>query len=174
MISLATAATAASVMAAKQQANAQAEQAQQQANAAAYNATVERNNAMAAADAATRNEESARNKFAVVQGAARAGAAESGSGLDGSNADVLRQNAVKGELDALNVRYAGANQASGLLAQAGMEDYQARAAEANKGMATTAGNIGAASALLNGAVNVGRVGIDTGAWGGKTVKPTTK
>jgi hypothetical protein len=176
LVSLAAAAAAASAAAAKQNAAAQQAQADQQRQAAEYNATVDRNNALAAADAATRNEEAARNKFAVVQGAARAEAAESGAGLDGSNADILKQNAVKGELDALNVRYAGANQTAGLLSEANMQDYQGRAAAINRGMAGTAGNIGMASALLNGGVNVGLMGMRTGAWGPQpagTVKPST-
>lgn len=131
-------------------ANAQSASAQAQANAQDFNATMARNNAQASNEQANVAEEQQRRKFGQIQGQAIAGIAQSGTGFDGSNADVLRQNAVSNELDALTIRYQGQNQAKGLMAQADLDTMGAGVSRMNAKSAMTAGYLNAGSALLNG------------------------
>lgn len=124
---------------------------QSQAEADKYNATVARNNARAASDQANFKEEQQHRKFAQLQGEALAAIGQSGTGLDGSNLDVLHQNAVNNQLDALTIRYEGQQQASGLLAQSQMSDLEAKQARKNASTAKFAGYVGAGASLLSGA-----------------------
>ena len=158
------------MQAADQQSKAQQAQAQSERQAAQYNATVLRNNADAANQATTAQESQQRQRFDFAQGRNIASAAQSGAGMDGSNLDVLRQNAVQGELDALNIRYNGANQASGLLSQANMQDYQVAGAQMRGAQAKQAGQIGVASALIAGVGKGAIAGQSAGLWGNA---PTT-
>lgn len=136
---------------AMQQAETQAYNAKAQANALNYQATVDRNNAQAATDAANAREEQQRRSFNAMQGQARAGIAQSGTGFEGSNADILKQNAVLGELDALTIRYEGQNKAAGLLAQSELDKYNAQTSRDNAGRMMTAGYLNAGSQILSGA-----------------------
>lgn len=136
---------------AMQQAQTQAYNAKAQANALDYQATVDRNNAQAATDAANVREEQQRRQFNAVQGQARAGIGQSGTGFDGSNADILKQNAVLNELDALTIRYEGQNKAAGLMAQSGLDQYNAQTSRDNASKIMTAGYLNAGSQILSGA-----------------------
>jgi hypothetical protein len=133
------------------QGNAQSAQYKAQAQANDYNATVARQNADVALQQANAREEIQRRKFGDLQGTAIAAAAQSGAGMDGSNADVLKQNAIAAELDALTIRYEGQMQARGLMAQSEMEQFQGRMNRTNSRTAQTAGYINAGANLLGGA-----------------------
>jgi hypothetical protein len=117
------------------------------AAAASYNAQASMQNATTAEQAASANEIAMRRQNDQRMGAMRAQAAENG-GFTGSNLELLDQSATNMELDALNTRYRGQGQASGLLAQANLDAYQARADRMNAGSAMTAGYFGAASQAL--------------------------
>lgn len=124
------------------------------AKANQYNAVVAQENARAALEQANAREEGQRRQFGQLQGQARAAAAQSGAGLGGSNADVLRQNAVNNELDALTIRYQGQMESRGLESQAQQELYQATANRRNARRALKAGYINAATNILEGGVAV--------------------
>jgi hypothetical protein len=122
-----------------------------QAQAQDYNATMARNNAQMASEQANAAEEQQRRKFGALQGQAIAGIAQSGTGFDGSNADILKQNAIANELDALTIRYQGQNQSKGLLAQADLDTYGAGVSRMNASSAMTGAYLNAGSQLLSGA-----------------------
>lgn len=145
---IASAATAA--IGSIKQGQAQKAQYDAQANAAEYNATVARQNAQVAGAQASAQEEQQRRKFRALQGEAIAGMAQSGTALDGSNADVLRQNAVANELDALTIRYEGQMKSRGLNAQADLDTLNAQASRRAGRDARTAGYINAGAQLLSG------------------------
>ena len=147
-----------------QQAAAAKAQAQAQAQTAEYNATVARNNARIASDQANAKEEAQRRHFAQLQGQAVAGVAQSGTGFEGSSYDLLEQNAVNSELDALTIRYQGQNQANGLIAQAQLDENNAKTARAmgavNASNAMTGGFFNAGAALFNGASKYKYMNLD--------------
>ena len=163
------ASAAVSAVGAIQQGQAQKASYDSQAQANEYNAKVQENNAIYArnnADSANQQasakEELQRRRFAAVQGQANAGVAQSGTGFGGSNADVLKQNAINAELDALNIRYEGDLQSKGLMqtasnneAQAGLDRFQASAARQNGDNAVTGSYLSAGSNLLAGATKYG-------------------
>lgn len=134
-----------------QQGEAQAQSQRAQAQANEYNATVARNNATIASDQANAKEEAQRRHFAALQGQAVAGVAQSGTGFDGSNMDVLKQNAINNELDALTIRYEGQNQAKGLIAQSQLDTYNAGVNRMNADNAQTSGYLNAGANILSGA-----------------------
>lgn len=140
----------AGMQAAKSQSASAQAQAQTDRQAANYNGAVDRQNADSTSEVSAMQEEQQRTRFSLDHGRNVASAAESGAGMDGSNFDVLRQNAVQGEIDALNVRYRGQAEAHGLLSQANMQDYQANAAGMRGQAARTAGKIGVVSAIARG------------------------
>lgn len=142
---------AVSALGAIQSSNAQQAGLEATARQQEYNATVSRNNAMAASEQANAAEEQQRRKFGQIQGQAVAGIAQSGTGFDGSNLDILRQNAVANELDALTIRYQGQNQSKGLMAQADQETFGAGVSRMNAGTARTAGYLNAGAGLLSAA-----------------------
>lgn len=147
--------TAVSAFGAMQQADAQSASLRAQAQQQEYNATVARNNAKVAADQANAKEEAQRRHFNALQGQAIAGVAQSGTGFDGSNLDLLKQNAINNELDALTIRYEGQNQARGLEAQAAQDMYGASVSRMNASNAMTAGYFNAGANLLSGAAKYG-------------------
>ena len=122
------------------------------ANAARYNAEVSTQNAHAAEAAASANELAMRRQNDQRMGAMRALAAESG-GFTGTNLTLLDQSASAMELDALNTRYRGQIQSRGLLAEANLDEYQAKAAQTNAGYAMTGGYLGAAAGALGSVSN---------------------
>lgn len=145
------ASTALSAVGAVKQGQAQSASYQAQANANEYNSIVNKNNADVANQEANQKEELQRRRFNEIQGQAYAGVAQSGTGFDGSNAKVLEQNQINAELDALNVRYQGKNQANGLLAQSEIDQYNAKTNRMNAKNAMNAGYINAGANLLSGA-----------------------
>jgi uncharacterized protein involved in type VI secretion and phage assembly len=151
MEALMIASTVMSVAGAMEQADAQAENARAQAAALDYQATIDRNNAKAASEAANAREEQQRRQFRSMEGQARAGIAQSGTGFEGSNADILKQNEVLGELDALTIRYEGDNKAKGLIAQSQLNTYNAGVSRMNASNYERAGMMNAGANLLSGA-----------------------
>lgn len=151
------------MMGAQQQANAAEAQAKAEQQAAEYNATILRNNAQSENDATTQRENQARFKSDLLAGRDQAMAAESGAGMDGSNLDLMRQNAVQAELDALNIRHAGQAQSSNLLAQANLQDYQGKVAGMRGQQARQSGKLGVMSALISGMGRTFQSGSSSGA-----------
>lgn len=145
------ASTAMSAIGAIQQGEAQKANYTAQAQANDYQATVNRNNALVASQQANAQEEAQRRHFGALQGQTYAGIAQSNTGFDGSNSDVLKQNAINNELDALTIRYEGDNKSKGLMAQAGLDTYNAGVNRMNASNAQTSGYLNAGSALLTGA-----------------------
>lgn len=121
-----------------------------QAYAQEYNAQLADANAHATLEQANAREEQQRRQFRSLQGEAIAGMAQSGTTLDGSNADVLKQNAINNELDALTIRYEGQMQSRGLMAQAQLDRYGAEASKSNAKAAMKAGRIGAVADIFEG------------------------
>lgn len=152
---LTIASTAVSAMGAMEQADAQAANYRAKAQADEYNATVARNNAKVAADQANAKEEAQRRHFGALQGQARAAIAQSATGDEGSNLDLLKQNAINNELDALTIRYEGQNQVAGLNAQADMSKYSASVNRMNASNAQSAGMMNAGAAILSGGAKYG-------------------
>lgn len=152
MIAAGTAALSAGVgaMGAIQQGEAQSNAMKAQADANNYNAIVARNNADAANQQASAKEDLQRRHFAQVQGEANAAVAESHTGFLGTSADVLKQNAINNELDALNIRYEGQQKASGLMAQSQLDEFNASQNMVNAANAKTASYYGAGASLLSG------------------------
>lgn len=131
-----------------------------QADANAYNAAVAKQRAESAQAAYGQREEQQRRENRLLLGKARAAAAESHTGLTGTNADVLEQNAVWQELDALNIRYAGDLEATALKNEAGLDTWQQgvnlSSADYTGGAikrARTSGYLGMAGSLLSSAGN---------------------
>ena len=150
-VPLMVASSAVSAVGAMRQGQAQADSYNAQAQAQEYNAVVDRNNATMAADQANAQEEQQRRHFRATQGQAVAGVAQSGTGFAGSNADVLQQNAINNELDALTIRYEGQNKAKSFESQANLDKYGASVSRANASTAKSAGILNAGAALLSGA-----------------------
>lgn len=130
--------------------------AKSQAYAQEYNATIADANAKATLEQTNAREEQQRRQFRSLQGEAIAGMAQSGTALNGSNLDVLKQNAINNELDALTIRYEGQMQSRGLMAQAQLDRYGADASRRNGRAAMTAGVLGAGASLLGGFANYSR------------------
>ena len=129
----------------------QARQFNAYAQANEYNAAVMKQKSDATLAAFGRREEQQRRVSRFMLGQQRAGVAESGLGLGGSNADIERQSEVAAELDALNVRYQGELESKGLLAQSNLESWQSGINRSNSSNSLYAGYMGAAGAALSGA-----------------------
>lgn len=147
---MSVAGSAMSAVGAIQAGNAQKAQQESQAQANEYNAAIARNNAMSINQQTSAKEDAQRRQFAQVEGEANASIAQNNIGFIGSSADVLKQNAINAELDALNVRYQGQQQSTGLLAQSELDKFNASQNRINGANAKTAGYIGGAANLLSG------------------------
>ena len=108
----------------------------------------DRANAVEVSRQATEQIEGQRAKARSVIGVQLASTSESGTGLNGSNLDLLNQSLVNNEMDSLSIRYQGDRNTKALNAQAGMDDMAADSA-------TTGGYLSAAGSLLNGAAKGG-------------------
>lgn len=130
----------------------QGQQAQQQADYAALNADRDRQiaeaNAEITAQQASAREEDVRRQARQMLGASRAAIAQSGTGLMGSNADVYSQQARDAEMDALNVRYSGNLERTGLLNQADTSRMSAANYKASGKAAAKTGYVKAGTAIL--------------------------
>lgn len=133
--------------------------AKSEADAAKYNAKVATQQAGQVASAANQQEEAQRRKARIFQGEQRAAISESGTGLGGSNLDIERQSEVMQELDALNIRYEGNVQRTGLLNQAALYKSQAKGAM-TKGLISAAGTL-FGSGLFKGAGGAGATAAKT-------------
>lgn len=127
----------------------QANQFKAQERAANVNAKQIKLNAEAAAAAGTQREEQARRAMRAMEAKSVAAVSATGTRIEGSNLDLIGQNRMFGELDALNIRYDTEMQRRGLLAQSGMETYAGRIAGMNRSNAVTGSYINAASSLLS-------------------------
>ena len=82
------------------------------------NAALLRQQGKVAQDQAFADEQAQRREARQVLGAQAAATAESGTGMGGSNAILLRQSQIEAELDALNTRYGGQVKRAGLYSEA--------------------------------------------------------
>lgn len=145
------ASTAVSAVGAIAQGGAQAASQESAANAANYNAAVASQNADTALQAANANEDAQRRKSAVEMGHTRAALAESGIGLDsGTATDLTEQSALNAELDALNIRYSGQQQANAYKSQSALDLQQAEQDKANASASMTSGYLTAGASALSG------------------------
>jgi hypothetical protein len=131
-------------------ANASAASSRAQAAAAQTNATIAKQNAHNTLLATDANEEADRRKSAYTLSQQRNSLLSAGIGAEGSAADVYAQSAGNAELDALNIRYQGTQQANNYANQSVMYSAQADAANQSASNAEDAGTIGAATSLLSG------------------------
>lgn len=106
-------------------------QGQQSAQASQENAALAETQAKSALQQGVSREDELRRQQAQFNGEARARTAQSGTGFEGSNADLAKQNATLQQLDLLNTRYNAQLQASGLMAQAQQDRTAAKNAITN-------------------------------------------
>jgi hypothetical protein len=99
-----------------------------EAGALKANARAAQQEAQVALDQAAREEGQARRSKSQLEGAQIAAAGASGTTLEGSNSDVIIDNAVQAELDALNARYAGQVKATSKYNESKLLKWQARGA----------------------------------------------
>ncbi len=151
MQALIVASTAMKAVSAVSEGNAESASLRSQADAQRFNALVQRMNAEQAMREAGAAEEARRREGRQVLGAARAGAAQSGTA--GTYAGVIRQSAVAAELDALNERYRGQTQARALRSDAALADFQARGLDRQAKQARRSGFMRAGAELIQGASN---------------------
>ncbi|CAB4122032.1 hypothetical protein UFOVP16_43 [uncultured Caudovirales phage] len=145
------ASTAVSAVGAIAAGNAQAASAKSAANAAQYNATIAEQNAQTALQASSANEDAQRRKSAVEMGRLRASLAENGVGFDsGSGMDLVTQSDMNAELDALNIRYGGQQQARAYRSQSALDTASAEQARLNASAASTGGYLSAGASALTG------------------------
>lgn len=123
-------------------------QAKAASQADTYNALVTKQKADAARSTANAREDQQRREARFMAGQRRAAIAQSGTGLGGSNADIDRQSEIMAELDALNIRYEGATQSTGLLNQSALDTASARNNNKRAKSAMGMGIINGATALL--------------------------
>jgi len=118
----------------------------QQAKAAAdYNAKIDEQNAAITRQQAGQREEAFRSEARQTLGRQRAAFAESGTGLGGSNLDIIKDSALNLELDALNIRYQGELEARGLVEQAKITRLEGRQRRANAGLQAVGSVLGGVS-----------------------------
>lgn len=145
------ASTAVSAIGAIQQGNAASASYKAQAQAQEYNAQVARNQAQSSLSVSTAQQLALNRRQRQFAGEQRAAVAQSGTGFGGSNADVLGQSGTLAELDLLNVAYEGQLRSQGFQSEAGLQNYSAGVSRNNAKSATTAGYLGAAGAIGQGA-----------------------
>ena len=110
--------------------------------AANTNADTKRQAAAETNRQATDQIEMQRQRARSVIGQQLASTSESGTGLSGSNLDLLNQSLMNNELDSLNIRHGANLNASGLNTQANNDNFQGSQAQ-------TGGYLSAAGTLLN-------------------------
>jgi hypothetical protein len=133
------------------QGRAQMAQYEAQGMAHDYNEALLKQRAAESAVAFSLREDQMRRSNRYEAGRRAAWAAQSGTGMGGSNADVSLQQGANEELDALNIRYEGQLERRGLLAQASMEHWYGENARANRTHARRGILLNSASAILSGA-----------------------
>lgn len=113
-----------SAAAAIKQSQAQQAEAKTAQNMAEYSAKLAEQERTVVQQQAATNEETSRRRSRQILGQIRAGALSSGAGLTGSSMDVYRQSVEEAEMDALNVRYGGQLQSTGLTQSADLARAQ--------------------------------------------------
>ena len=124
--------------------------AQNQANASKYNALVNQQQAVAAVNVASQDEQAQRRQSAIILGRQKAAINEAGIGLDGSGGDVFQQSAQNAELDALNIRYGGQLKANAFNSQSNMDLYAADTQKQNAKSIQQSGYLNAGASALSG------------------------
>lgn len=114
-----------------------------------FNAKIADNNALIAEQNAAADENKQRRSAGRQAATSRAAIGAAGVTLEGSPLDVLEDQALEAELDALNIRYGGRLQASNFRSQAQLDRSAARSAR-------TQGFLSAGSTLLQGAGQFGK------------------
>lgn len=100
-------------------------------------------------------EEQQRRQARLEAGKRRAAIAQSGTGFDGSNADVERQSQIFAELDALNIRYQGELEYGALTEQAYQYDLAAGGIGSMASAEAAASRFNIAGTFLSGIDRVG-------------------
>lgn len=113
--------------------------------AADYNATLMDQGAATERQQAAAREEAKRREASMILGKQTAALAQSGGGLGGSAADVMRQSSINAELDALTLRYEGDLRARGLEANAAQERFSGDQAKYQGRMQAIGSILGGAS-----------------------------
>lgn len=116
--------------------------------ASEFNAKIADNNAIIAEQNAAADEGGQRRSASRQAASSRAAIAAAGVTLEGSPLEVLEDQALEAELDALNIRYGGRLQAGNYRSQAQLDRSAARSAK-------TQGFLSAGSTLLKGAAQFG-------------------
>lgn len=124
------------------------QEARASAAASEFNARIADNNAIIAEQNAATDERKQRRVAERERASSRARIGAAGVALEGSPLEVLEDQALEAELDALNVRYGGRLQASNFRSQAQLDRSRARSVR-------TQGFISAGTSLLNGAGKFG-------------------
>ncbi len=109
-------------------------------NAADYNAQVDEQNAQVALNQGTQQQEIVRRRAQQAIGEQLASVSSSGTGLNGSNLDLLSESLYNKELDSLNIRYESELKARGLQSQAQLTRIEGK-------QARTAGYLSAAQSI---------------------------
>lgn len=131
------------------QGNANAAQLNGEAASHEYNARVADINKASAYQQGSAAEEQSRRESRQAIGAQSAAIAESGTGFGGSNAAIARQSLTNAEMDALNIRYGAALEATGHANQSQAERFNAKLAKAGAKSAKRAGYLNATAFLVN-------------------------
>lgn len=133
----------------------------QQSNALNQQAAAERRNQMlltaqarVARQQAGAEEEAQRRQSRQFLGTQRAAMGQSGVGFGGTPGMLYEDNAMQAELDALNIRYGGEQQAANLINQANEAGVSAQILKNNAKQARRSGYLKAGVSLLGGAASL--------------------
>lgn len=137
-----------------QQGNQQSAALRQQAAAEQRNQQLLMQQAQTARQQAGAEEEAQRRQNRQFLGTQRAAMGQSGVGFGGTPGMLYDDNAMLAELDALNIRYGGEQQAANLINQANEAGVSAQILKSNAKQAKRAGFLGAGTSLLGGAAGL--------------------
>lgn len=126
----------------------------QQAAAERRNQLLLQQQARTARQQAGSEEEALRRQTRQFQGTQRAAMGQSGVGFGGTPGLLYDDNAMQAELDALNIRYGGEQQASNLLNQAAEAGYASKVLKSNAKQARRNSYMKAGTSLLSGGVGM--------------------
>jgi hypothetical protein len=131
---------------------AQAGQYKAQAQAANYDATLAQQQGQLAAEVGASREAQSRRSSTALEGQQFAAIAQSGTGVtSGSAREVMRQQSINDQLDALGIRYEGQLEARGYNLEADKYRTEASFDRSNAHNADIGSYLGAGTALLSGA-----------------------
>lgn len=126
--------------------------------AAEFNAQTAERNATNALGISASNQEASGRRSRQIIGNQAAAAAQSGIGMGGSNKDLLEQSQTAAELEALNIAYGGASEATAYRNEAALQRWQGK-------VARRASYLNAATSIFGNAAAYGSFG------GGGTQRP---